>query len=156
MDVKKEYDIDVDGIIDSAMAVVAKYQGLDVKTVTIGELTARWFELKKVIDEVDTALKQIKNIQSAIEPEIIAEMEAMDIDKLSSKFGTMSLSTKMYATAKDFNAFMHWVSEDLDDRIGFVTKKIADVAVNEMFQESGELPPGVDTYIKTTLSKRKK
>jgi hypothetical protein len=122
---------------------------------TIGSTVVEWFKLKTQVDELSTQKTVLSTEMEILEYKIIEQMEAAEVEKISTTFGSVTLSQKSMPSAKDFFAFMTWIGEDLDNRIGFMQKRISDVAVNEYLQENGFLPPGIDTYIKPKLTKRK-
>jgi len=124
-------------------------------SVSLGQYVAKWFELKSERDEYKKIDKNLAAEQDQIEEYLIKRMEEENIETIKSSEGTISLKYKSYPNIIDFNSFVNWVKEDLDNRIGFLYKQAKEQAVSELFLETGLLPDGIDVYVKPKLSKRK-
>lgn len=149
---------DVNKLLAEAAAIVnaskqAQYTELDAKT---GELVSAWFDLNKEVKRVSDELKRLKAEQEALELHILDKMDMDGLDKISTSKGTMSVSVKMAPNVNDQVALITWINEDLDNRIGFLTKSISSKAVEELYTTEGVLPPGVSVYNKVRLNKRSK
>lgn len=122
----------------------------------LGGMIDKFFELKERIEEIDKGKKVLQAEQDQIEYKIIGIMEAEDLDKASCTRGTVTLKQKSMPQVRDLVEFIRWVYADIPNRIGFLHKRVKEAAVNEMLAAQGVLPPGIDTYIKPVLNKRKK
>lgn len=151
-------------------------------TKTIGVLADEWFILKGKLEVIKAESSDHTNRQNEIEDVLKKLMKDNGIEKISSKLGTISRTIKCMPAVKDLSTFIKWVSEDLDNRIGFLEKKVSSTAVNEYLEDKvdskllmdllsdedadfsiisqqlhnkGALPPGVDAYLQVKLGKRK-
>jgi 23S rRNA A1618 N6-methylase RlmF len=117
-------------------------------------LVANWFKLKARVDDSEATTKELKKSADYLEDMIVQKMEEQELDKVSTKLGSVTLKQKSMPSVKDIVSFIKWVSEDVDNRVGFIQKRVNEAAINEMLENEGMLPPGVDTYIKPKLNKR--
>ena len=183
---EQEVDFNIDDEFDKlAKLAIDNTPGAAEKvalTKTIGVLSDEWFTLKKKLDDIKADQSDFKKRQEDIEEILKKLMKANDMQKITSKLGTISRAIKCMPSVKDLPTFVKWVSEDMDNRIGFMEKKVSSTAVNEYLEQNtnskmlmdllsdedadftviseqlhkiNALPPGVDAYMQVKLGKRK-
>ena len=129
---------------------------MSVDKSNIGGMLTEWFELKGTREELKRHDDMLRLRQEDLEVAVIELMEAEDLVRADCEKGSVTLKVKSMPRIVDFEAFAHWVAEDLTARLGFLYRQVKETAVNEMLEETGSLPNGVDTYLKTRLNKRSK
>lgn len=118
------------------------------------DLSSKLMILKNSKTEINEQLKLINGEISVIEEELIGIMEEQEIKKFTTDDGTFSLKTSMYAGIEDMKSFIDWIQKT--ENIGFIQKRASNKSIEEYFEETGILPPGINTYMKTSISTRKK
>lgn len=118
------------------------------------DLSSKLMILKNSKTEINEQLKLINGEISVIEEELIGIMEEQEIEKFTTDDGTFSLKTSMYAGIEDMKSFIDWIQKT--ENIGFIQKRASNKSIEEYFEETGILPPGINTYMKTSISTRKK
>lgn len=151
-------EIDVQALLAEAERLVqeAKKDPIDVDNTSLGELVDKLFAIKKDMDKLKDAKSKITNIHDSLEAKIVEKMLKEDLPTISTKSGSFSVTPKSMPSVEDFYSLVKWIAEDIDNRIGFINKKVNEKAVNEMLEEQGLLPPGVKTYIKDKITTRSK
>lgn len=129
---------------------------MSVDKSNIGGMLTEWFELKGTREELKRHDDMLRLRQEDLEVAVIELMESEDLVRADCEKGSVTLKVKSMPRIVDFEAFAAWVAEDLTARLGFLYRQVKETAVNEMLEASGELPNGVDTYLKTRLNKRSK
>jgi len=123
-------------------------------TQTLGVLVDSWFELKTEGDELKAQRSVIIAKQDVLELKIIELMEQADLSQIKAHRGSITCKPKSMPKVVNMTELVKWIAEDTTNRIGFLNKTVNSAAVNEMLESDGQLPPGVDTYVKQTLTKR--
>lgn len=118
------------------------------------DLSSKLMNLKNTKTEINEHLKGINSEIRDIEEELMLIMEEQEIEKFSTEDGTFSLRTAMYAGIDDMKSFIDWIQKT--ENIGFIQKRASNKAIEEYFEETGILPPGINTYMKTSIGTRKK
>ena len=122
----------------------------------LGSMVTSWFIIKDEREELKRRDKELIKQQDDLEEKIIEIMDSEDLNRVDSEKGSVTLQIKSMPRVVDFSKFMDWVTADLQNRIGFLHRRVKDTAVNEMLENIGALPDGIDTYLKPRLNKRKK
>ena len=118
------------------------------------DLSSKLMSLKNTKTEINEQLKGINSQIKDVEEELMLIMEEQEIEKFSTEDGTFSLRTSMYAGIEDMKSFIDWIQKT--ENIGFIQKRASNKAIEEYFEETGVLPPGINTYMKTSIGTRKK
>lgn len=115
-------------------------------------------EFRKLKDAKDALNKQLKELNPQIDYVqglIIEKMQAEGATKISTDYGSASLSTKDYAQIKDFEEFIHYVLTH--DAFHLLQKRVNDAPCRLIWDdEEAEEIPGIGKFEKTTLNFRKK
>lgn len=127
---------------------------LNVSGMTLGQKLDAAFDLKFQIDELESKVKDLKNDYNAVQMEILNEMQDKDLAKIECTYGSATFKTEPFPNIKDHMSFFEWVADTR--RFEFLEKRCSRSAVKEMLTSEGILPPGIDAFLKATLSIRKK
>jgi|LGOV01.1.fsa_nt_gb hypothetical protein len=118
------------------------------------EITKELRDLKLRKTELKEEEKTINARISAIEYDLITDMEESGETKFATAYGTVSITTKLYPQITDMGAFVKFMHDN--NRGDFVQKRPSAPAFREYFKLTGEYPEGLDAFDKTTLSFRKR
>ncbi len=131
----------------------AKKRFVDKSLREINELYAKIRALK-VQKEGERAALQIQ--QDAVEAIIIEKYDEMGTSNMKTEFGTISTSPEPYASTTDPKAMIQWVKDDgLEDSLTLPWQTLNKHL--KLLLEAGQEPmPGVEAYIRTKVSFRKK
>jgi hypothetical protein len=119
-------------------------------------MLTEWFELKRLREELKVHDDMMRLQQEQLEEIVITIMETENLVRADCDRGSVTLKVKSMPRIIDFEAFTKWVMADLSARLGFLYRKVKETAVNEMLEETGSMPDGIDTFLKTKLNKRVK
>jgi len=117
-------------------------------------LSDELLSLKESKSKLNEEIKFFNSRIKEIETELMAMMEEEELELFRTESGTFSLKTSMYAGIENMSDFINWIQKT--ENIGFIQKRASNKAIEEYFNETGILPPGISTYLKTTISTRKK
>ena len=96
-------------------------------------------QLKQAYDEEDATLKAK---MEKLETWLMAQMQATGARQLGSTVGTAYQQTVMKGNCSDWPTFWGWLAEN--QRFDMMEKRISVKTIQEYYQESGELPPGIN------------
>lgn len=121
--------------------------------MNLGNLADKLFELYDKKSELDQQRKELQEEIDQLERELIAEMDAEDLPKISSKLGSFTRKTELYPQVQDMDAFVQFAVEN--GYTSMLQKRINRGPFQEYFEETGMYPDGVDAFIKDTLIRRR-
>ena len=67
---------------------------------------------------------------------------------------TFSLRAEMYPQVKDLDQFVRWAADN--NKTEMLQRRVSAAVFREHFEETHEMPDGLDTYEKVTLGMRKR
>lgn len=123
---------------------------------TLADMIKDFRDLKEQKAELNKAVKDLNPKIEYMSEIIIARLQGEGADKISTPFGTVSTSTKDYATVSDFAAFIHYI--DTHQAYELIQKRPNDAPLRLVWddeEEGGEIP-GIGKFERTTLNFRKK
>lgn len=114
-----------------------------------------FFKLKNQLDELKAKERDIRERMEAIELDIITDLENAGLEQARAELGSVTLNTKMYpsVTSDRKQDFITWSVNN--GRLDMLIVRPNERSVREFFEETNELPDGVETYIKTKLNTRR-
>lgn len=124
-----------------------------MEELTLGQKLEIAFDKRFEIEAIEAKVKEMKQDYEQLQMEILNEMSEKDLDQIKCARGTATLKVEPYPNIKDANEFFNWVADTR--RFEFVEKRCSRAAVKDMLATEGVLPPGIDTFMKSTLSMRK-
>lgn len=106
--------------------------------------------------EINKQKKELQATLDAAEYDLITDMEAQDLKTIGTEFATMTRNVKMYPQIKagDMQELVDWCAENTMAEL--LTTRIKASVFEEYFMDTGELPAGIETFERTTLSVRRK
>ena len=112
-------------------------------------------DLKTQKDDLNKAIKEVNPQIEYLQAIAIAKLQGEGAEKVTTSFGSASISIKDYASIKDFGAFIHYI--DTHKAYELIQKRANDAPLRLLWddEESGGVP-GVESFTKTTLNFRKK
>ena len=113
----------------------------------------------KLRDELDALKRQEKSIREDLdkaELDIISFLEENDLEQVRSDRGSLSLSVKLYPSVKSEqkHEFINWAVAN--DRMDMMIVRPNEKSVRDYFQETNDLPDGVETFLRSKLNMRRK
>lgn len=107
-------------------------------------------DLKKAYDDEDGKL--IKKMDR-LNAWLLQQMQATGSTQLGSEHGTAYQQTVMKGNCSDWPTFWNWLAEN--GRFDMMEKRLAVKAVQEYYQETGSLPPGISVNPELRVNVRK-
>jgi hypothetical protein len=95
--------------------------------------------LKKAYDEEDTVLK---GQMEKLETWLMTQMQNTGATQLGSAHGTAYQQTVFKGNCSDWPSFWNWLAEN--GRFDMMEKRVSVKTIQEYYQESGEMPPGIN------------
>jgi hypothetical protein len=96
-------------------------------------------DLKKAYDTEDGDLK---TKMERLETWLMQQMQATGATQLGSAHGTAYQQTVMKGNCSDWPSFWQWLADN--GRFDMVEKRISVKTIQEHWQETGEMPPGIN------------
>lgn len=114
---------------------------VNVETVVTAYLKFRdqRAELKKKYDEVDNA---VKAKMERLNTWLLEQMQSSGSTQLGCEAGTAYQQTVYKGSCGDWPSFWNWIGEN--GRFDMMEKRVAVKSIKEYYEESGELPPGIN------------
>lgn len=106
--------------------------------------------LKKEFDEIDKGLKQR---MESLEVALLKKMDSIGVTQLKSGAGLAYVETTHKPTCGDWDAFYDWVLTT--GRFDCLQKRLATTTINDIVDETGELPPGCSMVSERVVNIRK-
>lgn len=114
-------------------------------SMTVGKLIEAYIQLRDKRDALRDRHKQelapLNKAMAAVEDKLQQVMQSMDLDNLKSKAGTAYMSTRTSVTVDDWDAFLSFVRDN--DAWHLLERRASKTAVEEVTEDTGELPPGL-------------
>lgn len=123
--------------------------------VPIGDLIDLFVSRKNEYEAASKVAKALKEDMDALEYRILMAMEEAGVERTGTTRATVTRKVDLHGKVTDMDAFMSWCVET--GRTDMVQKRISDPAFREVYEQSGEYPPGTDGYMeaKVTITRRK-
>jgi hypothetical protein len=124
----------------------------------LGARVEQYIKLRDVIKAKEKAqkeeLKPFKETLEKLSVYLLAHINQLGADSLSSPAGTVYRSERKTASLADPEAFMTWVITQ--GQWDLLVRKASDKAVEDFLTEHGTLPPGVNFSRENTINVRRK
>ena len=124
------------------------------KDLTIEQLGDALFEGREKIRQLEALKTEEQKRFDEIEYLMITKMEEAGLTSAGISRCTFSLKVEPYPQVKDMALFVKWASDN--DKPEMIQKRVSSAVFREYFEQTNELPDGVDTYEKKTLGMRKR
>lgn len=96
-------------------------------------------QLKKAYDDEDALLK---GKMDKLETWLMSQMQATGAKQLGSTAGTAYQQTVMKGNCSDWPTFWDWLAEN--KRFDMMEKRISIKSIQEYYQETNDMPPGIN------------
>jgi hypothetical protein len=124
----------------------------------LGKRVEQYVKLRDIIKakekEQKEELKPLKETLEKLSGYLLAHINQLGADSLSSPAGTVYRSVRKTASLADPEAFMTWVVEN--QQWDLLVRRASDKAVEDFLGENGVLPPGVNFSCENTIGVRRK
>jgi hypothetical protein len=120
----------------------------------IGELVDQLFVKRSRKEELEEELKGVKAEIEKLEYDCIQAMKDEGVDKTSTGSGSVTLKVEQYPSVTDLEALVDWAHAN--GMAGILQRRVSKTVFDEYFEDTGEYPDGVDTYVKEKLNFRRK
>lgn len=129
--------------------------GVETTLLPIGDLIDLFVSRKNEYEAASKAAKMLKEDMDALEYRILTAMEDAGVERTGTARATVTRKVDLHGKVTDMDAFMAWCVEN--HRPDMIQKRISDPAFREVFEQTGEYPPGTDGYTeaKVTITRRK-
>lgn len=124
------------------------------KDLTIEQLGDALFEGREKIRQLEALKTEEQKRFDEIEYLMITKMEEAGLSSAGISKCTFSLKVEPYPQVKDMALFVKWAADN--DKPEMIQKRVSSAVFREYFEQTNELPDGVDTYEKKTLGMRKR
>ena len=124
------------------------------KDLTIEQLGDALFEGREKIRQLEALKTEEQKRFDEIEYLMITKMEEAGLSSAGISRCTFSLKVEPYPQVKDMALFVKWAADN--DKPEMIQKRVSSAVFREYFEQTNELPDGVDTYEKKTLGMRKR
>lgn len=128
------------------MATKAKTQ-----PVSLGALVDQLWSKREKKRELEATVKVLDGEISDLETEIMEQMNANGLDKMSGERGSVSITENVVANVTDWEAFWAYVHKMKYGHL--LQRRVSDPAYRELL-EQGKKPPGVEPFVKKRLNLR--
>jgi len=125
-----------------------------VQQNTLGQKLEEAFLIKQKIDGFEEQISELKSGLEQLKLEIYKEMDQRGLEKIECAYGSAKSKSEPYPNVKDWNAYMQWIADN--KRFEMVERRPARAAFREHLTSTGEIPPGLDVFMKDTVELRKK
>ena len=134
-----------------ATAVKRQTKVIDVPKLTIGQKIYSIFDLHKKKQTLDTQIKELKGQIKTFESELMKDMAAQGVDKMSGTKATVSITTSTVANVEDWNDFLAYVYKMKYGHL--LQRRVSDPAYRELLGQ-GKKIPGVSPFTQERLNIR--
>lgn len=124
---------------------------------SLGELIGKYIQLRDKANDLKTRHKEelapYNEAMMKLEEHFLKAMQAQELENLKTDGGTAYQSTQTSVTVADWDAFHAWV---LDNNAYHMLEKRANkIAVQEVLDDTGELPPGLNVKRSVKINVRR-
>ncbi len=115
-----------------------------------------YFALRTQLDELKRQEKDIREEMDKAEADIIKFLEDNDLEQVKTEQGSLTLSVKMYPSIRSDkkHEFIDWAVKH--DRLDMMIVRANDKSIRDYFEETNDLPDGVETFVKSKLNMRRR
>ena len=134
-----------------ATAVKRQTKVIDVPKLTIGQKIDSIFDLHKKKQTLNTQIKELEGQIKTFESELMEDMAAQGVDKMSGTKATVSITTSTVANVEDWNDFLAYVYKMKYGHL--LQRRVSDPAYRELLGQ-GKKIPGVSPFTQERLNIR--
>lgn len=133
------------------MATSAKTRTSAPKPPGLGGLIDQMWALREKKRELESAVKDVEGQIADIESNLMEQMAAQGVDKMSGAMASVSITTSTIAQVEDWDAFWAFIHKKKYGHL--LQRRVSDPAYRELL-EQGVTVPGVSPFSKQRLNLR--
>lgn len=134
-----------------ATAVKRQTKVIDVPKLTIGQKIDAVFDLREKKRALDAQVKELEGQIKGFESELMEDMAAQGVDKMSGTKATVSITSSTVANVEDWDSFLAFVYKMKYGHL--LQRRVSDPAYRELL-EQGKKIPGVSPFSQDRLNLR--
>ena len=134
-----------------ATAVKRQTKVIDVPKLTIGQKIDAMFDLREKKRAPDAQVKELEGQIKGFESELMEDMAAQGVDKMSGTKATVSITSSTVANVEDWDSFLAFVYKMKYGHL--LQRRVSDPAYRELL-EQGKKIPGVSPFSQDRLNLR--
>lgn len=134
-----------------ATAIKRQAKAVDAPKPTIGQKIDAMFDLREKKRALDAQVKELEGQLADLESQLMEDMAAQGVDKMSGTKATVSITTSTVANVEDWNEFLAYVYKMKYGHL--LQRRVSDPAYRELL-EQGKKVPGVSPFSKERLNLR--
>jgi len=134
-----------------ATAVKRQTKVIDAPKLTIGQKIDSVFDLREKKRALDAQVKELEGQIKTFESELMEDMAAQGVDKMSGTKATVSITTSTVANVEDWNDFLAYVYKMKYGHL--LQRRVSDPAYRELLGQ-GKKIPGVSPFTQERLNIR--
>lgn len=134
-----------------ATAVKRQTKVIDVPKLTIGQKIDAMFDLREKKRALDAQVKELEGQIKGFESELMEDMAAQGVDKMSGTKATVSITSSTVANVEDWDSFLAFVYKMKYGHL--LQRRVSDPAYRELL-EQGKKIPGVSPFSQDRLNLR--
>lgn len=119
--------------------------------LTPGALIDQMWELREKKRKLEASIKDLEGQMADVESQLMERMESNNVDKITSKAASVSISTSTVANVEDWDVFLAWIYKTKNGHL--LQRRVSDPAWREMVEIKG-IVPGTQPFIKKRLNLR--
>lgn len=123
----------------------------------VDDVLAKYVELR---DKKATAKAKYDNYVGDIDVKLdrleawlLAQMEKTGVSQFKSEHGTAYVQEKVKCSGSDWPTTWRWIKDN--DRFDLLEKRVSSKTAKEVFEETGEYPPGINVYSEREVTVRR-
>lgn len=132
-------------------ATKPEYQELNV-----GQLGEKYNEFRIAKERLQEELGEVNTHLEALSQLVIDELERLGLSSVKLADGSsINMKDEPYSRVKDQHVFLSWIREQGLDSLLTVNYQTMNAMVKDRLITGDEPPPGIDVFIKTSITRRK-
>jgi len=120
----------------------------------IGEMVKHYVSLRAELDaqrkEYQAIEKSLKAEMDKIMLEVMTLADNIGVDNFKTPYGTAYRNIKQSYKVDDWDTYVQWAKNH--DALHTIQKRVTKTAVDEIVEETGEIPPGLDLFTEVTFN----
>lgn len=146
----RDFKVNLEGL----ETAVPSFPSHMIKELKASQKVNAWYDLRELRKRVSGVEKAIKAEMDKLDEAVQEEMEELGVEQLATGVCAVTKQVELYPNVSDINALVGWAYEN--GQAGILQRRVTKGVFDEVFQETGEYPPGINAYNKTKLLVRKR
>lgn len=119
--------------------------------LTPGAMIDKMWELREKKRALEASIKDLDGQIADVESQLMEDMEANGVDKMTGKAASVSISSTVVANVEDWDKFLAWIYKTKNGHL--LQRRVSDPAWREMTEIKGVVP-GTQPFTKKRLNLR--